>query len=88
MTDREKLRVMLPHWVEHNRSHEAEFLKWAALAANAGENELARLLQEAVAGLKAADKALGRALELVGGAAESGHHHHHHHGDGHHHHHD
>lgn len=30
--DREKLRLLLPHWIEHNTEHAAEFREWAEKA--------------------------------------------------------
>lgn len=79
----DKLRVLLPHWVEHNRSHKAEFVKWAAAARDEGLEEVAALIEKAVAGLDNADEALSQALSKVGGPAAGGHshghdHHHHH----------
>jgi hypothetical protein len=32
ITDPEKLRVLLPHWIEHNAEHAAEFRQWAEWA--------------------------------------------------------
>ncbi len=29
MDDADKLRVLLPHWIEHNGEHAAEFRQWA-----------------------------------------------------------
>ena len=80
----DKLRVLLPHWVEHNRSHKAEFVKWAAAARAEGLEDVASLIEKAVEGLDGADEALSQALAKVGGAA--GGHDHHHHDHGHHHH--
>ena len=28
-TDIDKLRMLIPHWIEHNEGHAAEFRKWA-----------------------------------------------------------
>lgn len=80
MNDIEKLRIMLPHWIEHNKSHSDEFKKWAEKIKNAGETELASLLVKAINGLTEADMALSTALEKLGGPAEGaeGHHHHDH----------
>lgn len=83
----DKLRVLLPHWVEHNRSHKAEFVKWAAVARDEGLADVADLIEKAVAGLDNADQALSQALAKVGGPASGGHSHDHGH-DHHHHHHD
>jgi len=35
-TDLDKLRVLLPHWIEHNEEHAASFESWAAKARVAG----------------------------------------------------
>jgi len=81
----EKLRVMLPHWIEHNRGHGKEFARWAEEIA-ATEPDLAKQLQRAVHSLEHAQEALEHALAQIGGPAEEaggghqhGHGHHHHH---------
>lgn len=99
MNDLEKLRVMLPHWIDHNQGHEGEFARWAEkLAADAPE--AARLIHDAVHSLQKARTSLEAALEQAGGPLEApsahgtqSHEHSHEHGqshgsdDGHHHHH-
>ena len=35
-TDEDKLRILLPHWIEHNAEHAAEFRQWAGKARGAG----------------------------------------------------
>ncbi len=84
MNDLDKLRVMLPHWIEHNQSHAGEFSQWQEkLASDAPE--VAQLLATAVHSLQEAQTALEETLKKAGGALESahghshGHHHHHHH---------
>ncbi len=79
----EKLRVMLPHWIDHNRGHAEEFAKWADEIAET-DAELAGELRRAVHSLEHAQEALQQALQLAGGPAKDtspsqGHHHHHHH---------
>lgn len=56
MQDIEKLRVLIPHWVEHNDEHAAEFRQWAERAGDAGANLLAaaRWLEKASESLRAA----------------------------------
>lgn len=81
MNNLEKLRVLLPHWLEHNASHGLEFAHWADLMAEA-DQDLAALLRKAATSLQAADAALREALHRSGGelpGADPGHHHHHHH---------
>ncbi len=78
MNDLDKLRVMLPHWIEHNHGHGHEFKKWAAQLEQVGEAEVASHLENAVKALDAAQKYLEKAMEKVGGPLEgkAGHHHH------------
>ena len=77
-TEVEKLRILLPHWIEHNDSHKAEFNKWAAVAHHEGKSEVAALIEQAVASLEQANHALSAALDKVGGPMEGAGHHHHH----------
>ena len=66
MKDLEKLRVLLPHWIEHNDEHAAQFREWALRAGQAEEDILqaARLLGEATGLLQSAMHKLGGALPL------------------------
>ncbi len=79
----EKLRVMLPHWIEHNRGHAGEFAQWADQL-DETEGELADKLHRAVHSLEEAQHALEEALALTGGPLTDEHggdhhaHHHHH----------
>jgi len=34
--DLAKLRILLPHWIEHNEEHAASFQRWAARARELG----------------------------------------------------
>ncbi len=79
MKELDKLRVLLPHWIEHNHSHIADFAKWRELAA--AENSGAAVgLAEAVAAMTRAGEALNEVLTQLGGPLPApGHHHHHHH---------
>ena len=65
MKDLEKLRVLLPHWIEHNDEHAAEFQEWATRAGEAEEDirEAARLLEQATGLLHSAMEKLGGPLE-------------------------
>ena len=42
-TTMEKLRILLPHWIEHNHNHEAEFKKWVELVGSEGHAVLAEI---------------------------------------------
>lgn len=66
MKDVDKLRVLLPHWIEHNQGHGAEFFRWAeTLTADAPE--IAGLLRRASDALQSAHRSLEEALERAGG---------------------
>jgi hypothetical protein len=73
----EKLRILLPHWIEHNDSHIAEFAKWQQVIAEETGGKASEKIGEAVAAMEKAGKVLSEALTELGGGLE-GHHHHHH----------
>ena len=73
-----KLRVLLPHWIEHNNNHIAEFRKWEGEARKESVDEVAQLLDKAIGDMEVAGKSLSEALEKVGGPLEGGGGHHHH----------
>ena len=57
-----KLRLLLPHWIEHNREHASEFRDWAAKVGEANSE-----LVSAADFLDAASSALVEALKQLGG---------------------
>lgn len=75
----EKLRVLLPHWIEHNHNHAAEFTKWAGLARAERSGKLAGILEQAAASIVATDELLQNALVEAGGPTPGSHDHHHNH---------
>ena len=83
MNNKDKVRVLLPHWLEHNQGHGTEFLRWAeTLATDAPE--IGILLRQAADALDTAQQALMEALHKAGGSLSApghdhshGHHHHH-----------
>jgi len=83
MNELEKLRVLLPHWIEHNRGHAEECNKWATLAGQErNAKEVKSNLNAAFTAMEEVNKYLEKALTAAGGAATNdthGHHHHHHH---------
>ena len=66
----EKLRILLPHWLEHNRHHGAEFRQWAAAARTEAAESLAALLDKAAANTAATDDLLKKAETEVGGPGD------------------
>lgn len=73
----QKLRIMLPHWIEHNHNHESEFKKWSEEVRSHGLGEVADLIDKAIAGMAETDAILNKILDKVGGPSGASHHHHH-----------
>ncbi len=63
MNETDKLRVLIPHWIEHNEEHADEFRSWAEQAGDASADILAAA--EAMAHI---NESLASALEKLGGA--------------------
>ena len=61
MNDIEKLRVLIPHSVEHNQEHADEFRRWAKTAGEAATNLLA-----AAEAMQQVNRILESALEKLG----------------------
>lgn len=66
MNDVEKLRHLLPYWLEHNAEHANEFRTWAGRIRAAGEEHLARHLEAAIEKIEAANRDLADALAYLG----------------------
>ena len=62
MNEEEKLRILIPHWIEHNQEHADEFRKWADQAGKAAPEILA-----AADEMIRANASLEVALEKLGG---------------------
>ena len=86
MDNLDKLRVMLQHWIEHNKGHMEEFEKWHATMNDEGRTSLASHIHRTIELMGSVNMELDKALQEAGGAKHDDDHHHHHHG-GHHHHH-
>ena len=63
MDEIDKLRILIPHWIEHNEEHAQEFQKWSAVAAEAEED-----IANAADAMRRANVFLKSALEKLGGA--------------------
>ena len=71
MNELDKLRVLIPHWIEHNEEHARELRQWAE---QAGAVEADILL--AAERMHHVNEPLIQALEKLGGPLPSEHHHH------------
>lgn len=67
MNDIEKLRVLLPHWIEHNGEHATEFVRWAERAVSAGHRAVADMIRSAAREMQQANITLQTALDELGG---------------------
>lgn len=56
--NREKLKHLIGHWVDHNRSHEASYIEWAEKARAMGEGQVAEYIEMAVEQMREADEFL------------------------------
>jgi hypothetical protein len=63
MTDLEKLKVLLPHWIEHNAEHADELRSWADSMQHGGQVYVAKRLSAAAASLQMAGDHLSKLLE-------------------------
>lgn len=64
--DLEKLRVLLPHWIEHNQEHAESFQRWAVRARKLDQEETARRIEEAIESVGQTNEKLTAALEALG----------------------
>ena len=70
MKDIDKLRVLIPHWIEHNLEHAGEFRDWARQA-----GESAPEILVAADKMAQVNEALEAALEKLGGPLDYHHSH-------------
>ena len=61
-TEIDKLRMLIPHWIEHIEGHAAEFRRWVAKAVQAKVDILA-----AAEAMDAVNDVLERAIKRLGG---------------------
>lgn len=70
-TDEEKLRALLPHWIDHNDEHAAEFRLWAEKARAAGRDDVAEEITLAAKQLAWVNEALSDARKKLEGRTET-----------------
>ena len=59
---KQKLEILLNHWVEHNSGHAQEFTEWAEKSRGLGQDEIYRGIMEAARMMKEANESLLAAL--------------------------
>jgi len=65
--ERNKLKVLLSYWIEHNREHSSEFAEWVEKAKTMGEEEVARDIQQAMQHMDKAGALFSKSLKKLGG---------------------
>ena len=65
MEEKERLRIVLKHLIEHNEGHAEDYKRWVELAVASGMDEAARLIKAAGDHVEKAGAALQKALGLV-----------------------
>jgi len=71
MNEVEKLRVLIPHWIEHNEEHASEFQRWADQVDQVGTE-----IHAAITAMEKVNEFLTDALDKLGGPPVSDHFHH------------
>jgi uncharacterized tellurite resistance protein B-like protein len=71
MNEMEKLRALIPHWIEHNEEHAGEFIRWAEQAGEAAVD-----IRAAAAAMAKVNESLSAAVEKLGGPIHLTHFHH------------
>lgn len=65
MNDREKLKSLLHHWMEHNHEHAEVYGEWAKKASALGNKDLSLILTTISQGTEKLDALFKEALALV-----------------------
>jgi hypothetical protein len=66
MIEVEKLRVLIPYWIEHNQEHTEEYRRWANQAGVATSE-----IHSAIEAMNQVNASLSAALEKLGGPSSS-----------------
>lgn len=75
MDEREKIRLRIHHWIEHNQEHSAEFREWAVKAGKLAGKGVEDEIMAAADQLTRANQRLEEALrKLEGGGRRGGEH--------------
>ena len=62
-SEMEKLKILLDHWIEHNKEHGEEFREWAEKARALGEAAVHEDMLDAARYMDKASESLRKALE-------------------------
>jgi nickel/cobalt exporter len=65
MEEKEKLSIVLGHWIEHNQSHIGEYQKWVERAGALGLDLVKAEIEGAIEELSRVNQHLERALRVL-----------------------
>jgi len=65
MDEKQKLSVVIEHWIEHNESHLGEYRKWAQKAGEMGLSSVKSEIDEAVEMLSKLNGRLDKARNVL-----------------------
>lgn len=65
INDAEKLKILLPHWMEHNEEHAASFESWAKTMRSAGREDVAAALEKISREARTLQHLFQEAMKLV-----------------------
>jgi len=65
MNDGEKLKILLPHWMEHNEEHAASFESWATTMRSTGREDVAVALEKISREARTLQNLFQEAMKLV-----------------------
>lgn len=60
---KEKIPLLIQHWIEHNESHGEEYRRWADIAREEGLERVEALILEAADRIRSANEKLKEALK-------------------------
>jgi nickel/cobalt exporter len=63
--EKEKLKILLNHWIEHNREHTQEFAEWAEKAKSFGQATVHDDIMQAVQQMNRVNELLLKASERL-----------------------
>jgi hypothetical protein len=67
MDEREKLPIIIEHWIEHNESHLEEYRQWAEKAGQIGLAKVKARITTAIEAMAQSNSLLKEALEELEG---------------------
>jgi hypothetical protein len=65
MTELEKLKHLLEHWMKHNEAHVKTYSEWAQKVEAIGEDELSGIIRQIADNSKKLDELFKKAMDII-----------------------